>query len=178
MDAQYSRPNSRDSLPFPRLLTYPTVPIAGEETWWRRNGGNFTQTRSKVVLAPFFCPVFCPVFFCTGPDKANTGENRRRFGDLFSPVFARYFRSRRPAKLVKRGGRQRHRPSIRPPPPLKSRRSAGDLVYTLEEVAVPADAAGDASSMHIFCSSAALFCSFVDTIEAYEIEIGWTPRPE
>ena len=54
----------------------------------------------------------------------------------------------------------------------------GDLLYTLEEVAVPVDTAGDASSTRIFCSSAILFCSFVDAIEAYEIEIGWPLRPD
>ena len=53
----------------------------------------------------------------------------------------------------------------------------GDLLYTLEEVAGPADAAGDASFRHIFCSSAVLFRSFVDAIEAYEIEINWPLRP-
>ena len=99
----------------PRPQQYPRSDIV--HRWGLRFG---FETRSKVFFALYFCPVFCPVFFCTGPDKANTGENRRRFGDLFSPVFARYFRSRRPAKLVKRGGRQRHRPSIRPPPPLKA----------------------------------------------------------
>ena len=50
------------------------------------------------------------------------------------------------------------------------------LLDTPEEVAGSTGAAGDASSTCIFCSSAALFCSFVDAIEAYEIGMGRPPR--
>ena len=55
----------------------------------------------------------------------------------------------------------------------------GVLPYTPEEVAVPADAAGDASSVLVVCSSAtAPFCSSDVAFGAHGIEIGRPPRPD
>ena len=62
--------------------------------------------------------------------------------------------------------------------PLEGRRLLGVLPYTPEEVAVPADAAGDASSVLVCSSATAPFCSSDVAFGAYGIEIGRPPRPD
>ena len=54
----------------------------------------------------------------------------------------------------------------------------GVLPYTPEEVAVPADAAGDASSVLVCSSATAPFCSSDVAFGAHGIEIGRPPRPD
>ena len=54
----------------------------------------------------------------------------------------------------------------------------GVLPYTPEEVAVPADAAGNASSVLVCSSAVRLFCSSDDAFGAHGIEIGRPPWPD
>ena len=68
--------------------------------------------------------------------------------------------------------------STPPLSPLGGQRLLGVLPYTPEGVTVPANAAGDASSVYLCLSSSLLFCSSTYAFGAYGIEIGRPPWPD
>ena len=99
---------------------------------------------SKVLNRPVFLTCILTGIFCTGPNKANTGENRLRSGDLLSSVFALYFSSGAGRRRAGEAGREVWKTtataSTQPLSPLEGRRWLGVLLYTPEEAAVPDDA--------------------------------------